>query len=328
MDTAGFRTYLEQANVDEDRLAKMAAAVETFEAFLLELGNGHSLETAGEEEVRAFSRQLVAEGGNDRLNYVGLYYYAVFIKNNTFLVPVLELLDGFEILPNLHKAIATELGEDVRDEIFAGIELPALGTPPAEWMRTMAAVFPRLEAAADHETVVRILGSGLRNLPDEYYTETKKRYEESEGLDAFLEERGKRHLDTLLKHQQEGTPYFNQMITDEVIEFVRATPEIGRGVRDGNTVIEVKIPHMTPEYLATDDPKLKQYYVCHCPCVKESILRDDIEISPTVCEFCPSFNKRPWEVIFGQKLEAEVLESALRGDLWCKFVIHLPEDAA
>ena len=31
-----------------------------------------------------------------------------------------------------------------------------------------------------------------------------------------------------------------------------------------------------------------------------------------------------WEVIFGQKLDCDVLESAKRGGKWCKFRIHLP----
>jgi hypothetical protein len=30
-------------------------------------------------------------------------------------------------------------------------------------------------------------------------------------------------------------------------------------------------------------------------------------------------------VIFGQKLKAEVIESVLQGDDWCKIAIHLPE---
>jgi hypothetical protein len=34
-----------------------------------------------------------------------------------------------------------------------------------------------------------------------------------------------------------------------------------------------------------------------------------------------------WEVIFDQKLEAEVLESVLQGDMRCRFAIHLPAGA-
>ena len=120
---------------------------------------------------------------------------------------------------------------------------------------------PRLEAAADRETVERILGSGLRDLRDEYYADFKTRYEEFGDIDAFLEDRGKRHLDRLIGHAENGTPYFNQMIDDAVLDFIRATPEIGRGVRNGRTIVETKIPHETMAYLeATDEDKLAKLY--------------------------------------------------------------------
>ncbi|MBE0634801.1 hypothetical protein IH601_02220, partial [Candidatus Bipolaricaulota bacterium] len=237
----------------------------------------------------------------------------------------LELLDGFEILGNLHKKIAEELGEDAQAAIFAGVELLTIGTPPIEWTRVNAVVFPRLQQAANPEAVKRILRSGLRNLPDEHYLPIKERFEGFADVDTFLEDRGRRHLDNLIKQRDDGTPYFNQFIDDTVIEFVRSTPEIGQGVRQGNTIIEIKIPHQSIEYLAATDKAAKQYHVCHCPVVKESLRRDDLVISPAFCDFCPSFNAKPWEVIFGQKLEYDVLESALRGGLWCKFAIHLPE---
>ncbi len=72
---------------------------------------------------------------------------------------------------------------------------------------------------------------------------------------------------------------------------------------------------------------MKQYHVCHWPVVKESMLGDDLTIPPAFCDFCPSFNAKPWEVIFGRKLDYDVLESGLRGNVWCKFAIHLPDGA-
>jgi hypothetical protein len=37
--------------------------------------------------------------------------------------------------------------------------------------------------------------------------------------------------------------------------------------------------------------------------------------------------KKPWEVMLGQPLEAEIVESVLTGGQWCKIAIHLPEQA-
>lgn len=77
--------------------------------------------------------------------------------------------------------------------------------------------------------------------------------------------------------------------------------------------------------LAADDLAIEQYRVCHCPVVKESMAHDHLPVSSTFFEFCPSFNAKPWEVIFRQKLDYDVLESAKLGGRWCKFAIHLPD---
>jgi hypothetical protein len=52
-----------------------------------------------------------------------------------------------------------------------------------------------------------------------------------------------------------------------------------------------------------------------------------VAVSPTFCQCSAGFPKKPWEVIFGRALEAEVVESVLKGDPWCKIAIHLPEEA-
>jgi len=320
-----FLKMLTEYEYNKDQIADCMSGVELLEVFLNGLTQPKTLESAVAEDVPAFSLTLIERELNERNRFVGLYHYAGMIKNYSLQVGVLDLLDGFEILGNLHKQIGEELGEGTQAVIFEGVELPALGTTPIEWMRVNTVVFPRLEEATDAGTVKRILRSGLRNLPDGRYLAIKERFEGFADIDAFLEDRGVRHLDNLIKQRDEGTPYFNQFIDDAVIDFVGATPEIGRGVRHGNMIIEIKIPHQSIEYLAATDRRMKQYHVCHCPVVKESMIRDDVTISPEFCDFCPSFNAKPWEVIFGRKLEYDVLESGLRGGIWCKFAIHLPQ---
>ncbi|MEE8593724.1 MAG: hypothetical protein V3T03_06320 [Candidatus Bipolaricaulota bacterium] len=323
-----FHKLLTGHQYDDQQIDNCMSGVELLETFLSELAQPKTLESAIAEDVPSFSATLIERELNERDRFVGLYHYAGMIKNYNLQVSVLELLDGFEILGNLHRNIGEQLGNETQAVIFEGVRLPALGTTPIEWTRVNAVVFPRLEEAADAETIKRILRSGLRNLSDERYLPIKERYDGFTDIDAFLEDRGKRHLDNLIQQRDEGTPYFNQFINDDVIEFVRATPEIGRGVRRENTIIEIKIPHQSIEYLAATEIAMKQYHVCHCPVVKESMIHEDLTISPTFCDFCPSFNAKPWEVIFGQQLEYEVLESGLRSDVWCKFAIHLPEGAA
>ncbi|MCJ7435488.1 MAG: hypothetical protein MUO77_18555, partial [Anaerolineales bacterium] len=235
-----------------------------------------------------------------------------------------ELIDGGEVLDNLYKKTGDVLGVERRDGIFAGIELIPLGTPNSEKPAVMQAMLERLERAEPH-ACKQILSSGLRDLHDEYYAVTKKMFDECANIDEFLLRKKQELIAELETIQREGRLYFNQEITDEVIEHVRREPEIGQGMRVGNIIYETKIPHQAKEYLAETDENKKRYYYCHCPWVKESLKAGRSDVPPTFCNCSAAFHKKPWEVIYGQTLQADVLETVLNGDLRCRFAIHLPE---
>ena len=99
-------------------------------------------------------------------------------------------------------------------------------------------------------------------------------------------------------------------------------------MRVGNVLYEAKIPYMAREYLAETDAQLRVTYYCHCPWARESLHQDEAKVSATFCNCSAAFHRKPYEVIFGRKLEVEVLETVLAGDPWCRFAIHLPEDVA
>jgi hypothetical protein len=324
MDKEGFRAYLRERKLPEKRLDPFVALVERFEAFVNETGRSGSLESVTADEVDSFSATLIAEGENTWDNYVALLRYAVFAKNRSSFVAVMEYLDGHEALGNLYRKIAEALGDARRDEFFEGVDLPPLGTPNTEKPRLTQAVIGRLEKA-NPEACKAILASGLRDLPDAGYENAKATFEEAGSVDAFLEKRREDFLAELERHKEEGTWWFVQVITDEVIDYVRRHPEVSTGIRVGNIVYEAKIPYMTREYLVETDERMKRYYYCHCPWVRESIRTGDVEVSPTFCHCSSAFHKKKWEVIFGRPLRADVVETILRGDPWCKFAIHLPE---
>ena len=99
---------------------------------------------------------------------------------------------------------------------------------------------------------------------------------------------------------------------------------MGGGMRVGNIVYETKIPFLTKKYLAESDPLMKHYYYCHCPWAREAIKSGD-KVAPIFCNCSAGFHKKPWEMALNQKIQVDVLESVLRGDPHCRFVIHLPE---
>jgi hypothetical protein len=186
----------------------------------------------------------------------------------------------------------------------------------------------RMEEIFGTSTTRDLLKDSLRDLPDAYYQDDKRAFtEECDGdIDRYLAYRKEKLLADLRDIQARGDLYFTQTITDEVIAFVEANPEIGGGVREGNLVYLTKIPYDTRAFLAETDPEKKRYHYCHCPWAKESLHKGTATISSAFCQCSAGFVKRPFEVIFGRTLQADVLQSVLQGDPVCRFAVHLPED--
>jgi len=320
MNQEAFRHFLEGRKTSAEQIEAYIAVAEEFEAFVHRTGQGKP--TAA--DVRAFSARLIAEQRNTWDNYLAVLRYGSFIQNNAVLVAALELLDGAEAMEVLYEKMGQELGEPKRDEIWQGIPLPPLGTPTTELPRTTRAVMERLEAAVGPETIERLLSDCLRHLDPSWYLPEREKYLQCGSLDAYLELKGQEFIAELERLQREGKLFFTQEITPEVIEYVRSHPEVEGGVRVGNILYHVKIPHMAKEYLAETDEAMKRYYYCHCPWAKESLRPGEVPVPASFCHCSAGFVKKPWEAVFGQPLEVDIVESVLRGDLQCKFAIHLP----
>ena len=325
MNREAFGLFLKSRELSDKEIMDSFEIVENCETFLQVGDRQQTIEYSNREDVQAYSFEMINQGLNTYDNYVALARYGFFIENNELYVGVLELLDGAEALDNLYKKVGETIGEKKRDEIFEGIELSPLGSPNAEKPRVMSAAMARLENQVDPEVCIKILGSGLRNLEDDWYQVEKQKFEDYGSLDAYLAKKGDDFITQLEEIKTENKLFFNQEITEEVIAYVDSIPEIRQGVRDGNLLYEVKIPHMAIEYLDETDESKKRYYYCHCPWVKESLMTREVSISPVFCNCSAAFHKKPWEVIFKQPLEAEIVESVLQGDLWCKIAIHLPD---
>jgi hypothetical protein len=319
MDREGFRQLLQQRQVPEDQIEPQMALAERFEAF------ASPPQTA--DEALGFVRLLIEEDENTWDNLVTLIRYAHFTQNDAVYIAVMELVDGSEALDGLYEKLGHAVGEQKRDEVFAGIELPPLGTPSTDKPAITQAVMQRLEQLVDPETCRQVLSSSLRYLEDDWYAEERTKYAEAGSIDAYLERKGDDLIAQLEKLRDEGGLNFTQPVTDDVINFVQRHPEIRQGVRRGNILYETKIPYMTVDYLAETDERLKRYHYCHCPWVRESLKTGEVSISPTFCLCSAGFHKKSWEVIFEQPLQAEVLETVLQGDPWCRFAIDLPVEA-
>lgn len=320
MDKEGFRDMLRDRKVPEDKLEPAIALAERFEAFLTD-------KPANADNAWAFSKVLIAEGNNSFENYVTLIRYCRFIKNDNMFIALMELVDGGEVAGNLYRMVGEKFGEELRDEIYAGAEVTPYGLPTPEKPATLHPVLERLQAKVGVQAGQDFLSACLRDLPDKYFSDEKRKFKKAADIDDFLKKRHQGFVRWLRSCQRQGQLFFVQEITDEVLAFVKDNQEIGGGRRDGNIIYETKIPYMTKQYLAEEDPTMKRYYACHCPWAREAVRRGNTRLVEDFCYCSGGFHKKPFEVIFGQPLKVEVLETVLKGDDRCRFAIHLPEEA-
>ena len=325
LDEQGFREFCSKTSLSEETIRAHIKMAREFDAFLREKDKKRDSDSATTDDLQSFVTQLMKNGSSTWENLLALLRYSRFARNREVEVALLELLDGSDVLETLSETLRQTVGEGKRDELFRGINLPPLGTHPRDRPKVTKAFIERLENVLGEKMCREVLLSGPHAAPREEYLPEREKFLASKGIDDFLERRHKEYTDSLQKHMEEKTLYFAQEIDADVLEYVRNTPTCQNGVREGDVIYVTKIPYMAKKYLHENDPKKKRYYYCHCPWVREAIM-SDLKISSNFCYCSAGYEKRPWDVIFGQPVKAEVIETVLKGDLTCKFAIHIPKE--
>ena len=325
MDKEGFRKYLTDRDqpVPEEQIIENTKMVERFEEFVKQFGK--TLETAAGEEFEKFSKVLIEERINTYLNFAAISRYAYFAKNMDLYLPVLRIFDGSEVMNVLRERLGEHAGEEMRDKILPEEDLPPLGTPDREKILVTREIVKRMQKNLDPAGCKKILADVAHGLPRDFRKGEREKYLDAGSIDEYLKRKRASTIAELEKHRNDGSLWYNQYISAEVVDYVKSHPDVLSGERRGNTIYHTKIPFMVQEYLTEKDEKMKQYFACHCAWARESILDSDVDVSDSFCHCSGGFTKQPWEAALDQPLEYDMVKSVLKGDDECSFVIHLPE---
>jgi hypothetical protein len=324
LDEEGFRDHCIKRNVKEETIQVHIGVVNDFEAFLQKKYRNKDFSNSTPSDMQSFVAHLMETGKNTIDSFVALIRYANFVNKREIVAFLFEFIEGFGALEKLSDTLKQTIGESKRDVIFAGINLPPLGTDPKDKPKTTRRIMERLEATLDEKTLKEIMSSGLDVGPIEWYLPLREKFLKSQSIDDFLRRRHQEAVEVLEKHSREKSMFYAQEIDEEVVEYVQNNPEVMGGVREGDIIYETKIPYMTKKYLHEKDDKLKRYYACHCAWVREAI-KSGLKISPNFCYCSAGYHKRPWDIIFDQPVKADVIKTVLKGDLVCRFAIHIPK---
>jgi hypothetical protein len=326
LDKEGYRRYLTNREnpIPEEEIVETTKMVERFEEYLKQFGK--SLDNASALEVNKFSKVLIDEEMNTYTSYVALSRYGYFIKNTDLYLAVLELLDGAEVMNVLNQRLREHVDVVKRDKILPNKDLPPLGLPSSEKVDVTRQVLKKMNKVLTPDDCKKVLVDVAHGLPRDFRKGEREKFLKAGSIDEYLRKEREEGIAELEKHRDNGTLFFNQYITDDVVNFVKSRPDVLVGERRGNTIYHTKIPYMTQEYLNATDERMKRYYACHCAWARESILGDAAEVSSEFCHCSGGFIKQPWEAALNQSLEVEMKKSVLKGDLECSFIIHLPDE--
>ena len=318
-----FREYLRKRGKEEEEIEEAVKAVLEFEREME--AKGGAFESATVEDLREHISLLMSKGENSLERLRALAYYCYITRRNDLYIYFTSILGGRTVLPSISERLASLVDDETSRRIFDGIETPPLGTPPEEIPLVTKRLMDRLEVELPPEVYRRVLAGNHHKIPLEAFDGLKKLFEEARSIDEFLENKHERAVAELEEYLAEEKIWYEQEITPEVVEFVRGNQEVLGGVRQGDKIYITKIPYDPDAYLRESDPLMKRYYACHCPLARASIITGEPEISPNWCYCSAGYGKLPYKVVFGEKVEVEVLENALAGDSRCRFAVKIPE---
>ncbi len=329
MKEKGFRAFIKEGKrvpkgLTEATIRSHIRMVKEFESFLRKRGLGKTFKNANAVDVRAFVKKLSKEGRCTFDNFIGLLRYSRFVDNRAAELTLIVLLDGSNVLGDLCKNVEKKYGRHRAAEILGSYTPPPVGTPPKQMPKATSDFLDRLESKVGVEEARLILLKSPHAGPPSYYADDIREFKEAKDIDEYLRMRHEGFLKVLKEHMENGTLFFNQAIDEDVINFVKDNPEIGGGVRRGNTIYCTKVPYMAIEYLCEKDRTLRRYHYCHCPLARESIVQGR-KMSRNLCYCSAGFEKAPFEAAFGKPVKIEVLKSVLWGDLVCRFALKIPE---
>lgn len=282
-----------------------------------------SFETVTVGFIRGYIKKLIDQGENELGTIVALARYFLLIGRNEIYVYFTSLVGGRGVIENITERVANSQGREVADVLKERIGVLPLGTDPEEQPEFTAHFMEELKKLVPAEQINCIMAGNNHGIPREAFLKDKERYEELGSLDEFLVDFHKRKVAELQEHCDNGTVWYEQTITQEVVDFVAANQEILSAVREGDTLYITKIPYDPSTYLQLTDPKMIRFYACHCPFVREAILKGEPHIPEEWCHCSAGFEKFPFDVILGKDHQAKVIASALKGDSLCRFAVQL-----
>lgn len=258
---------------------------------------------------------FISQGDYER-NELITFFKAMKETNRAVYLYGLTLLGSDGVLPSIYTK-----AQGLSHRVLPAFEFPRADVPLSQRYKYANQMVKFLDETLGEKSK-EVLAGNHHEIPAEAFTEEKRFYEASENLKVYLEEKHQRKVIELQDFCDRQAIWYEQVITQEVVDYVNERQEVLGGVYQDHAIYVTKIPYDTVAYLKASAPIEKRYHYCHCAFAKDAILHQKA-LDPKWCHCSGGFAKHPFEVILERPLEVEVVQSVLNGDSCCRFKIIL-----
>lgn len=284
------------------------------------------IDDLSESDLDDYIQHLLFQEKLEIQTFIALMRYFKVTNQNQLFIRLTRFTGGIGVIENILKRLDRFISKEIRYQIMDGLDIPKLGTLPQDFPQFTKKFNERLNQYLSQEEVIKVLAGNNHDVSKEAMIPEKIEYENAPSLEVYLQERHQRKVEELQTFADDGKVWFEQAITQEVVDYVASSQEILSARLEDNKLYITKIPYDTVNYLHAKTSQEKRYYACHCTFAREAILQPGQDISRNWCYCSAGFAKFPFEVILDQPLPIECLESALdRIDDRCRFVIDLTD---
>ena len=285
MKIGDYREYLQRQGIPGDAIEKQMKIVGDFVTFVTDPGINETIATAGKGTVDTIARKLISEGRNTLENFSALCDYANWLGQRSLYVALIELMDCHNAMAVLADELERRHGRGVLDQIFRE-GLPPLGANERERWAFTRVITERMASMIAPAEIRAAWFQVQHGMPAEAWREgeaaDKEKFRQCGSIDEFLTLKRRERDAMLTRLRDEDKLWYTVTINDEVLDFIKSDPEMEVGQRQGNKIYISKVPYNAVRYLHASDARLKRYYACHCPLVREAILQEQ-PIAPEVC---------------------------------------------
>lgn len=323
MRNEDYRTLCVDRGLNEDEIQSAIKSIQDFERFLGE--KRKTLDDVTVEDVKQYISDLINEKRNSWERLVALARYCYMIDKIDVYAYFSSILGGRSVLPSISERLDKIVGEEKRKKVFQNLEAPPLGSPPEDYPKVTKQLVENLVYEVGSEICHEVLAGNHHRISVKGFENHKTWLQEEGSIEKYLKRAHNEAVAELEKYLKSGKIWYEQEITQEVVNFVKDNQEVLSGVMKDNWIYMTKIPYAPKDYLTETNPNMKRYYACHCPLAREAIMMDEVDIPLTWCYCSGGYGKLKFDIIFDEPTEVEVLESALSGDERCRFRVKIPK---